>query len=134
MKKLKSEKKMKFKFLRLIFVQGLIILGLSSISLAISVSIPQQNDAQDVIVNGPSVINSQEREVFDLIQVINRYLWFIIGAIAMGVLVYAGFKLMTAEWNQEEMTKASQMLMWAVIGISVAILSYAIVRIIVNLF
>lgn len=133
MKKKAIIKKGLIKAWRLIFLQGFILLGLSSISLAISVSVPQQNDADDVIVSGPSVINTQETEIFETVQVVNRYLWFIIGAIAMWVMVYAGAKLMTSEWNAEEMTKANQMLLGAVIGIAIAIFSYAAVRIIVNL-
>jgi hypothetical protein len=51
----------------------------------------------------------------------------------MGVLIYGGFLLMTANGDNKKMQTANKILTGALIGIVIAILSYAIVRIVVNL-
>ncbi len=40
---------------------------------------------------------------------------------------------MTAQWDPAKMKEANKLLLWALIGILIAIFSYAIVRVIVNL-
>jgi protein-S-isoprenylcysteine O-methyltransferase Ste14 len=51
----------------------------------------------------------------------------------MWVLIFWWIKLMTASWDPAKMKEANKLLMWALIWIMIAIFSYAIVRIIVNL-
>jgi uncharacterized membrane protein YjfL (UPF0719 family) len=52
----------------------------------------------------------------------------------MVVLIIGGFKLMTASGDPEKLKQANKLLMWALIGILISILSYAIIRLVVNLF
>jgi hypothetical protein len=54
-------------------------------------------------------------------------------SLCMGVLIYWWIKLITAQGDAAKMKEANKLLMWALIGILIAIFSYAIVRIIVNL-
>ena len=51
----------------------------------------------------------------------------------MGVLVYGGFSLMTASGDEAKMKKSSKLLLGALTGILIAILSYALIRLVVNL-
>jgi hypothetical protein len=51
----------------------------------------------------------------------------------MGVLIYGWIILITAGGDPAKMKQANTLLMWALIGILIAIFSYAIIRIIVNL-
>jgi hypothetical protein len=51
----------------------------------------------------------------------------------MGVLIFWWIKLITAQWDQAKMKEANKLLTWALIWILIAIFSYAVVRIIVNL-
>lgn len=103
-------------------------------SYAVVVQIPNSQWQEDVAVTGPTQIQWDESSFFQLIQRINQYLWFGLGVVCMGVLVFGGFKLMTASGDAEKMKQANKLLMWALIGILIVILSYAIIRLVLNLF
>jgi len=100
---------------------------------AVNVDVPDSNRDQDVNIAWPTTIQGEEKHIFILIQKINDYLWFSIAAICFGLLIYAWVKLMSASWNEEEMKKSNKLLTWAIIWLIVAIVSYAVVRLIVNL-
>lgn len=100
---------------------------------AIVVEVPSSQWQEDVIVTGPTQVQGNESTFFETIQTINKYLRFSIWAICMGVLIYWWIKLMTATWDAAKMKEANKLLMWALVGILIAIFSYAIVRIVINL-
>jgi len=119
------------------FFHGIIftILWLTSLfsTFAIVVEVPSSRWQEDVIVTWPTQIQSDEWTLFDTIKIINKYLWFSIGVICMGVLIFWWIKLITAQWDQTKMKEANKLLMWALIGILIAIFSYSIIRIIINI-
>ncbi len=103
---------------------------------AILIEIPQNAGNPDVVVTWPAQIDestASESTLFDLIQIINTYLRFSIGVVAMGVLIYWWIKLITGQGDPAKMKEANKLLMWALIGILVAIFSYALVRLIINI-
>jgi len=110
-------------------------LGLTSLfsTFAIVVEVPPSQWQEDVIVTWPSQIQGDESTFFETIQIINKYLRFSIWAICMWVLIFWWIKLISAQGDASKMKEANKLLMWALIGILIAIFSYAIVRIIVNL-
>ena len=103
-------------------------------SFAIVVQVPNSQGQQDVAVTGPTQVQGDESSFFQLIQTINQYLRFGIGVVCMAVLVIGGFKLITASGNPEKLKQANKLLMWALIGILISLLSYSIIRLVVNLF
>lgn len=58
--------------------------------------------------------------------IINYFLG-LLGLIAVGFLIYAGILMVTAGGNDEQVTKARKIIMYAVIGIVIILLSYTIV-------
>lgn len=100
---------------------------------AIVVEVPPSQGQEDVIVTWPTQIQADEGTLYETIQTINKYLRFSIWAICMGVLIFWWIKLITAGGDQTKMKEANKLLMWALIGILIAIFSYALIRIIVNL-
>lgn len=108
-------------------------MSMVGISHALVVTVPTQQGQEDLVVNGPTQVQWDEWNVFSTIQLINKYLWFAISVVCMGVLIYGGFLLMTANGDDKKMQTANKILTGALIGIVIAILSYAIVRIVVNL-
>ena len=100
---------------------------------SLSVQIPTPSWQEDIII-AESTVESDESTLFDVIQIINDYLWFSIAGLAMVVLVYAWVKLILAEWNKEDVSKANRMVVSAIIAIFAAMLSYAIIKLVVNLF
>jgi len=103
-------------------------------SYAIVVQVPNSQGQSDVAVTGPTQVQGDESSFFQLLQTINQYLRFGIGVVCMVVLVMGGFKLMTASGNPEKLKQANKLLMWALIGILISLLSYSIIRLVVNLF
>jgi cytochrome bd-type quinol oxidase subunit 2 len=61
-----------------------------------------------------------------LTQIINWALG-LVGLIAVIMLIYGGFRYLTAAGNDESVSKAKNTIMYALIGIVIIILSYAIV-------
>lgn len=105
-----------------------------TISFAITLQLPVGHGQDDVIITGPTQVESDERTIFDIIQIINDYLWFSLAWVAMVVLIYGWIKLITGQWKWEAVKWAHNMILWAVIAIFFAMTSYAIVKLVVNLF
>ncbi len=69
-----------------------------------------------------------------IIRLINEYLWIAIGVVCMGVIVFAGIKLVTSRGDDAELKKATNALIGAMVGIVISIFAYIIVRTVLNLF
>jgi hypothetical protein len=119
------------KILALLFVW---IFSFFSIASAIVVEIPTSEWNEDIAVVWPTEITGDESSFFDTIQLTNKYLWFALWAVCMGVLVRWGIQLVTANGDGEKMKKTNKLLMWALVGILICILSYSVIRLVVNLF
>lgn len=128
---MKKTKKIVSKFSILLFV--FVVSNLSNV-LAIVVQVPTPSGQEDIIMTGPTQVESDESTIFDVIQIINDYLWFSIAGVAMAVFVFAGIKLIIARWNKEDTGAATRLITSAMIAIMVSMLSYAIIRLIINLF
>jgi len=103
-------------------------------SFAITVELPRAQWNPDIAVIWPEQISGDETTFFNTIQLVNKYLWFWLGVVCMVVLVWGWIQLITANGNDEKMKKTNKLLMWALIGILISILSYSVVRLVVNLF
>jgi len=109
------------------------VLSLLSNVSAISLQIPDEHAQPDIAVVWPTQIEANESDLFNIINLVNDYLWFSIWAICMWALVYGWILLITSQWSDDKMKKANKILVWALVGILISIFSYAIVRIVVNL-
>lgn len=87
-----------------------------------------QNATQSASVYG------NENDVTNTVNLVNKYLWFALWVVAMVVLVIAGIKLITARWDEKEMKKVTQLMVWLVVWVIIAIFSYLLVRLIANVF
>lgn len=81
-----------------------------SFSHALVVEVPTQEGQEDLAITGPTQVQSDEGSVFETIQIINKYLRFSISVVCMGVLVYGGIKLMTAQGDEKKMQEANKLL------------------------
>ena len=61
------------------------------------------------------------------ITTIINYFLGLLGLIAVAFLIYAGILMVTAGGNDEQVTKARKVIMYAVVGIVIILLSYTIV-------
>lgn len=62
---------------------------------------------------------------------LNYFLGFL-GLLAVIMLIYAGITFITANGEEDAIKKARSMILWSVVGIVVIMLSFAIVRVVMN--
>ncbi len=101
---------------------------------AFTLQVPTPSGQDDIIVTWPTQIESNESTIFDIIQIINDYLWFAIAGVAMVVLIFAWIKLMIARWNKEDTGAATKMITATIVAIFASMLSYVVIKLIINLF
>lgn len=87
-----------------------------------------------VLIEDPEFINNFDpKEVnvspatnaeFFLNRVVNFMLWFV-GLIMLAVIIYAGYTMMTSSGNDEAVGKAKKVLVGAIAGFVVVLISYA---------
>lgn len=70
---------------------------------------------------------SQSRSVSQIIATVTNVLLFLIGAIAVIMIIAGGIRYTTSNGNAEQVTKAKNTIMYAVAGLIIAIVAYAIV-------
>ena len=63
--------------------------------------------------------------------VLNYFLWFL-SLLALAFIVYAGIKMVISQWEEEEFGKARTMIIYAITGLVVVILSYSLVRLVTD--
>ena len=127
--------------------------GLCSILIAISMMLPlfaievrlPQDSSQsknDLSINTEKnnnnwVINSSQNKkdstIFSVINLINKYLWRSFGVIAMGLTAYAGYEAINSWGDTKSLKKAMRIFIGIAVGLAIAMLSSALVKIVVNL-
>ena len=85
-----------------------------------------------VKTQGTAVCAGSEKKAEDVVKNIISILFWIIGILAVIVIIYAGITFITAAGNPSKVAQAKTMIIYAVIGLAVAILAYAIVNFIVG--
>lgn len=74
------------------------------------------------------------RSVFNIISFVNKYLWFTIGFVCFLFMIWNGYQLIMARWDEKEMKNATNALTWCAVWLTVCILAYIIVNLAVKLF
>lgn len=85
-----------------------------------------------VKTQGTAVCAGSETKAEDVVKNIISILFWIIGILAVIVIIYAGITFITAAGNPSKVAQAKTMIIYAVIGLVVAILAYTIVNFVVG--
>ena len=72
-------------------------------------------------------INEQAGGLEKIIQNLANQLLPIVGAIAIGAIIYSGVLIIISQGEPDKLAKAKRSLLWSVVGIIIVSLSYAIV-------
>lgn len=102
-------------------------------SFALNVVVPAAWGEKDLNINYTHV-TWWENTTMELIQMINEYLWFFVWLVAFLLVAYSGFKIITAQGEKEQISKSYDLLIGSVVVIFISLLSYTLVRLVVNLF
>jgi hypothetical protein len=80
------------------------------------VEIPPNYGQEDVVANDETLTPNDSSESFlRLLKLVNDRLWIVIGAIGMGVIIYAGYIIMSSAGDKEQVKKGNKVLMHAAI-------------------
>ncbi len=116
-----------------IFLLFIILFSLLFSFANINISVPGV-DSDDVWWDYDSTISEDESYWIEMIDIVNFYLWFFVWVVAMWVVVYWGYMLISSKGSEEELKKANKLLTYWLIWILIALSSFVIVRLVVNLF
>jgi cation transport ATPase len=110
------------------------LLLLQATSFALKVTVPYENNRDIVTAVEEITYNDSKESFMNTIKLANSYLWFFVAVICFGVLIYAGFQFISARGDDAQAKKSVDMLIYAGIGIGVALLAYTIVNLATNFF
>lgn len=122
------------KKLRSTIITIMAVLGLVAIPLA-PASTTFANQASQQISQGVTSVGGTgtgQQDLKDGIKTIVNVMLFILGAIAVIMIIIGGIRYATSNGDASNTKAAKDTILYAVIGLVVAILSYAIVNFIVN--
>lgn len=121
---------------------NIILAGVLAIpALVLGLSFAQPVSAQPVSGIGNGANNSQGAEqptdlfgTSGIFLIITNVLLFLIGAIAVIMLIYGGFRYTTSGGDTAAVTSAKNTILYAIVGIIIAILAYAVVNFVISQF
>lgn len=87
----------------------------------IALVLPIMTLAQDDLPDLPKNV-----DLFVMLSTVANYLFWILLAVSIIVIVYAGILFVTASGSAEQVEKARGIILYAIVGIVVAMLAYAI--------
>jgi len=88
----------------------------------------------DIVRNWNTIVGKYSKSVFDIIKVVNSYLWFGIWVVCFIFMIINGYKLITAHWDEKQTKAATSALFKSIIWIAICLLSYIIVNLAVKIF
>ncbi|GHW02656.1 hypothetical protein AGMMS50249_4420 [candidate division SR1 bacterium] len=116
--------------LQKITVGGEVIYG-GVVNADLHVLIPKEGLESDYHAKNSDIQGTSD--IWNSISEVNGYLWRIIGFVCFIFLLYNGTRLIMARGEQKDMQSATKGLLGSTVGIAICVLSYSLVRIIVNL-
>lgn len=120
---------------RTMLLVPMMVLGLSVLTPAATVAAESPGTIKEGA--GSAKGDSQQPELFGdngVFRTVTNVLLFIIGAIAVIMLIIGGIRYVLSGGDQAQVTSAKNTILYAIIGIVVAILAYAAVDFVINSF
>ena len=93
---------------------------------------PTSNIHSEVVIDSSNSSSSPYYEI--LAKTFTTYIWMFTGVVAFILVLTAWYWLLTAQGKAEDLKKANKMLVWGLVGIFVSLLSYVIIKVLINLF
>lgn len=122
-----------------IIAAGLLVLGIGMIlvpsnSYAVNVIADQCKATPTAANPTPAICKDQNATPATLISTIVNVLLFIVGIISVVVIIIGGIMYATSSGDAGQVTKAKNTVLYAVVGLVVAILAFAIVKFVISKF
>lgn len=123
------------KKIQLIIVALAVSLGISGAILAPTATYAACTSAADCVQDGADKAGGKSSNTADpkeIIQTIVRILLFLIGAVSVIMIIIGGFRYVISQGDSGAVTSAKNTILYAVIGLIVAIFAWAIVDFVVD--
>ena len=123
------------KKIHLIIVALAVSLGVSGAILAPTATYAACTSAADCVQDGADKAGGKSSNTADpkeIIQTIVRILLFLIGAVSVIMIIIGGFRYVISQGDSGAVTSAKNTILYAVIGLIVAIFAWAIVDFVVD--
>jgi len=117
--------------LKRLFLVFALVLGIGVLT-PVSVGAASVLDEQCQGVTDSSICNAKNAKPFDFAKTIINVLLFAAGAVAVIMIIAGGLWYVVSAGDAGKVTKAKHTLLYAVVGLVVAILAYAIVNFVVD--
>ncbi len=91
------------------------------------------NNAADLIKQGADSTGQQDtRSAGDIAKDVVNIMFFIIGVMAVIMIIWGGIRYVLSAGNSAAITSAKNTIFYSIIGLIIAILAYAIVNFVIN--
>ena len=131
-------------------LSGILLLGVSLLPLVgnvseasssqwLTVSVPRDQGVKNDDVNiktqwkSSGIVQGNEDTLYSALNLVNEYLWRAFGGLAMALTIYSGYEVITWDGDKKAMKKAQWTLIGVAVGLCIAMLSSAIIKIVVNI-
>lgn len=113
------------------------VLAVLAVGLAVSpVALAACSTAAECVKDGSQAPGSTggPTDIKDIIKAVTNILLFVLGAIAVIMIIIGGIKYVVSQGDQSALTSAKNTILYSVIGLIVALLAYGIVNFVVDNF
>lgn len=112
-------------YIAILLTAGFVALAPLDVALA-------QSPADQMLDGAGQTGTSGGQDVNSLIQTVVNVMFFILGAVAVIMIIWSGIRYVTSAGNQTAVVSAKNTLIYAVVGLIVALLAYAIVSFVID--
>ena len=109
---------------------GVPAIALAVVAIAVAPEVGAQGLSEGISGANPDIGVTDDAD--SIVQTVINILLYIIGAVSVIMLIYGGIRYTTSGGNQTSVTAAKNTILYAIIGLIVAIFSWAIVSWIFN--
>lgn len=128
---MKQKLSLKAKVAGLVLALGMLVAPVALMPATVSASNNCTNP-KDCITKGSDNAKTGATDIDEVIKSVTNLLLFLVGAVSVIMLVLGGFKYVTSNGNADQIKSAKNTIMYAVIGLAVAIIAYAAVDFVVD--
>lgn len=128
---MKHKLSLKAKVAGLVLALGMMVAPVALVPATVSAN-DNCSNPKDCITKGSNNARTGATDLNQVIKSVTNLLLFLVGAVSVIMLVLGGFKYVTSNGNADQIKSAKNTIMYAVIGLVVAIIAYAAVDFVVD--
>ena len=121
-------KKIKLVISSALVMFSMVFLPITTVQATVGLSDVEKETSEQACKQQNNAPNCKDNSLTNLFTTIANVLLFLVGAVAVIMLIVGGFRYVTSNGDQNSVTAAKNTILYAIIGIVVAFLAYAAVN------